>query len=419
MQQPVIHHSFHPDLAQIDKKTIGDITLYFLNDPKCEICKLEWIFPVGTKHQNLPLQANVCTNLLTEGTQKISALDFSTRLDELGAYFNVEPGRDYTTFTLHVLSAQLPEALVIIQEIFENPLLGQKEFDTLLLELRHEFEQNSQKGGFVAQQKLMNLLFPSHPYGITSSLESFNDLSLQDIKEFAHEHFINQSFDLYFSGNASAENLRLLENFYQNKKLKQKQKRGFPLVVSSQKAEAKINKTTAQQDSLRMGQIAPNYQHQDFLALSIVNTIFGGYFGSRLMQNIREDKGWTYGISSSIIPCTDACYLVVACDVNLGKGEAAIKEIEKEMQLMQNEAISKEELAAVKAYLKGNLIRSFDGVFEQMEKFISVNLFDKTQQHYLDYMNLLDKITPSEIQEVAKKYLIPQKFSTVLVSNEA
>ena len=416
MKQPIIHSTFKPVFAQVKSTKLGAITSYYLNDPKCDICKIEWLFPVGTKNQDKPLVANACANLLLEGTIHLNSRDFSTRLDELGAYFNVECGKDFTTFTLHVLTNQLKEALTIVLPILNKPTLSEVEFANLKTELKQDFEQNLQKGSYVAQQKLMNSLFPNHPYGKTAKLEDFDLLELSDIKKFANQHFINQKFTLYLSGNSDENVLAILKDEIGKLSiLNNLEKPENSLLVESLKGVQKIKHQFAQQDSLKLGQIIPNYSHKDFSEISIVNTILGGYFGSRLMQNIREEKGWTYGISSSIVPSVDACYLIISSDILQNKGMEALDEIKTEILSLHHELVPIEELNAVKSYLKGNLLRSFDGVFEQMDKFISVNLFGLTQQHYLEYMDLLDNITPEDIQNIAQKYFKPENLTQILV----
>lgn len=416
MKQPTIHNTFKPVFAPIGKTKLGNINTYFLNEDKCEICKIEWIFNVGSKNQHKPLVANVCANLLLEGTNEYSSREFSTKLDELGAYFNVEVGKDFTTFTLHVLSNQLQKALAIIFPIFETPSLSDKEFKNLITELKQEFEQNIQKGSFIAQQKLMNALFVNHSYGKTAVLEDFNQLSIDDIIIFAKAYFIGQAYTLYVSGNANKNTLSCLEDQVKKQNLIARNSGKADSNFTSVKELQKIKHPIAQQDSLRLGQIVPDYTHPDFSAISIVNTILGGYFGSRLMQNIREDKGWTYGISSSIVPNQDVCYQVIASDILEGKGEEALQEINTEILSLHHELVSEEELSAVKSYLKGNLLRGFDGVFEQMDKFISVNIFNLSQEHYSEYLHLLDSITPQEIQNIAQKYFRPENFSKILVA---
>lgn len=415
--QPPITSDFTPSIAQISTEQFGDITVHSLHDSNCEICKIEWVFETGTSNQSKSLQANFSVNLLLEGTPEYNSKQFAQKLDELGAYFGVECGKDYSSFTLHVLDSNLEKALDLIYPIFIEPTLIQEEFDILTTESRQEFEHNLHNSGFLARQKLRKQLYNNHPYGKLAKLSSYDDIKLNDIKEYASKHILQKKYILFLSGNVSDSVLSAIQN-----KIKESGLLGSNVITSSAKVNSKsgltlINHKTAKQDAVRMGINVPNQSHQDFLTMNLINTILGGYFGARLMQNIREEKGWTYGINSSITPGKQICSLTIGTDVTQGKGEACIAEIKKEIKQLQEVQIPKEELEKVSAYIKGNLLRSFDGVFQQMDRFQSTHLFGLTTNHYLDYMNLLKTATPNSICEVANKYLTTDAFSEVVVSN--
>jgi zinc protease len=415
--QPPITSDFIPSIAKILVEQFGDVEVHYLNDENCEICKIEWIFETGTSNQSKSLQANFAINLLLEGTPQHNSKQFAQKLDELGAYFGVECGKDYSSFTLHVLDSNLEQALDLIYPIIIEPLLIQEEFDNLLTESKQEFEHNLHNIGFIARQKLRRQLYTGHVYGKLASSESFDEITLSDITTYAATNILQKVYKLYLSGKVNDNVLQLL---------KSKVEAGGKLEIiptvsfnqmTSQSGLTVLNHESAKQDAVRLGINIPNQDHPDFLVLNLINTVLGGYFGARLMQNIREEKGWTYGINSSIVPGKQVCSLMIGTDVLQNKGQDCIDEIKKEIKLIQNEAISDQELFKVSAYIKGNLLRSFDGVFQQMDRYQSTHLFGLTTQHYLDYMNLLNTISAKDIQEVANKHLNTSDFTEVIVSN--
>lgn len=415
--QPSIVSDYAPSIAEVSKTHFGDIAIYYLHDPNCDICKIEWVFETGTSKQDLSLQASFATNLLLEGTKDYNSKQFAQKLDELGAYFGVECGKDYTSFTLHVLNYNLKEALELIHPIFVEPTLDKIEFDKLLIESRQEFEHNLHNAGFLARQKLRQNLYLDHPYGKLAELTSYEQIKHSDIISYVSKNILGKQYKLFLSGDASDKVLSTLEKIVSSHNQLSAYAKENQFKINSKLGLTKITHKPAKQDSIRMGFNIPDQSHHDFLKLNLLNTILGGYFGARLMQNIREEKGWTYGINSSISPGKHACSLLIATDVLSGKGEACMEEIKNEFEKLQNDLISPRELNNVISYVRGNLLRSFDGVFQQMDRFQSTHLFGLDTQHYLDYLELLNSITRGSIQDTAKKHLISDSITKVLVSN--
>jgi zinc protease len=416
---PPITSNFTPSIAQITTVQFGQVEVHYLHDHNCEICKIEWVFKAGSSNQNKSLQANFAANLMLEGVPGYNSKQFAQKLDELGAYFGIECGKDYTSFTLHILDSHLDAALNLIYPIFVQPTLLQEEFDNLVIESRQEFEHNLHNSGFLARQKLRKNLYHDHSYGNLASRSSYDEINIQDIKDYAVNNFLGKQYSLFLSGKVSDSVLSSI----QTKITESGDLVKIPNIVvtgaESITGLTLINHNTAKQDAVRMGINVPKQTHEDFLTLNLLNTILGGYFGARLMQNIREEKGWTYGINSSITPGTQICSLTIGTDVLNGKGEACIAEIKKEIKKLQEVKISSEELEKVSAYTKGNLLRSFDGVFQQMDRFQSAHLFGLTTEHYLDYMKLLNTVSSDSIQNVANKYLALDGFTEVIVSNQS
>lgn len=164
------------------------------------------------------------------------------------------------------------------------------------------------------------------------------------------------------------------------------------------------------QSSIVMGKIMPKINHEDYIPLAVLNCILGGYFNSRLMSNIREDKGYTYGIDSALVPFRFGNVMVVVSDVATDKENQTIEEIFKEMNILQNENVSQNELSIVKNYLTGEMLRSTDGVAEISENYEYI-LRNKLRQDYNSYMiNQIRNITSEKIRETAQKYLSPDSF---------
>jgi predicted Zn-dependent peptidase len=175
-----------------------------------------------------------------------------------------------------------------------------------------------------------------------------------------------------------------------------------------------IEKANGVQSAIRVGRFWVAKSHPDYHALSVLVTIFGGYFGSRLMTNIREEKGYTYGIGSFVLPLKNASYMAVSTEVGNEYLEPTLKEIAAEMRRLQTEPVSENELETVKSYLLGEFLRDFDGPFALAASFKSINDFNLDYSFYDRYLQLLRTITSEELQRLAVEYLNPDDFYTVV-----
>jgi predicted Zn-dependent peptidase len=158
-----------------------------------------------------------------------------------------------------------------------------------------------------------------------------------------------------------------------------------------------------------------NKHHPDFIGFSILCTILGDYFGSRLMKNIREDKGFTYGIGSMIQELKETGVFIIATEVGVDQRELAIKEIEKEIRILQSKLIPKKELDLVKNYLLGQALKAADGPYAQFDLFLGVSIFDLGLDYYTKYLEKLKNITSKELRELAIKHLNWEDLTVVTV----
>lgn len=384
-------------------KLDNGIVINAINGGSQEILKIELIFASGTKHQSKSLVASLGYDLLREGTHRLSGNEFTEAIDLLGGFLSTESSKDFGTVALYVLNKYLKEAVALIKEMLTTPRFDQNDFDRILENQKNNFLINQEKTSFLAKQKLSERLYGDSEYGKVAHLSSFQEVTLADIKSFMNSHVVGSSFDALISGKIRSEDIVVLKEAFSS------------LEINNPKPEFSLGKIESitgvysipkemEQCSLSIGKMMPNKDHKDSHKISIVNTFFGGYFGSRLMQNIREDKGWTYGISSSVFSYVDGASLMISGDVLKDKGPESLEEIKKELERLQNEPVSEKEISLVRNYLKGKLLKSFDGAFEQADRFFTIDTFGMDWSYYDEYLAELDNITADDIQEIAKKY---------------
>jgi predicted Zn-dependent peptidase len=179
-----------------------------------------------------------------------------------------------------------------------------------------------------------------------------------------------------------------------------------------------VKKQNGIQSAIRVGKFWVSKDHPDSHALSILITILGGYFGSRLMTNIREEKGYTYGIGSFVLTFKKASYLVISTEVGNEYIEPTLKEIAVEMKRLQTEPVSENELETVKSYLLGEFLRDFDGPFALAGSFKAINDFGLDYSFYDNYLHTLRTITSYELMSLAQRYLNPDDCYTVVAGSK-
>jgi predicted Zn-dependent peptidase len=175
------------------------------------------------------------------------------------------------------------------------------------------------------------------------------------------------------------------------------------------------DKSDALQTAIRIGKVMFNKTHPDFISFSVLNTILGDYFGSRLMSNIREDKGYTYGIGSYMMENTHFGYFMIATEVAKEVCEATLHEVKKELERLQNELVPEEELELVKSYLLGQLLKAADGPYAMLDLFSGVELHGMDISFYNKYIQKVQEITAEEIREMARKHLDWKSLSIISV----
>jgi predicted Zn-dependent peptidase len=178
--------------------------------------------------------------------------------------------------------------------------------------------------------------------------------------------------------------------------------------------KALIEKDKVYQSAIRIGKILFNKHHPDFLAMQILNTILGGYFGSRLMKNIRENKGYTYGIGSMIVSLHHSGYFVIASEVGKDVCRAALKEIYKEMKILRETTIPEDELTVVKHYLMGEVIRMFDGPFALAESLKAIVEYGLDYDYYDKTIETIKHTTARQLLDLANQYFAPGTFTEIV-----
>ncbi|PTB96834.1 hypothetical protein C9994_05595 [Marivirga lumbricoides] len=391
-------------LSQPDISTLkNQLQLHSFSDSTNPVIKVDILFPFGKVNDEVPGQAQICAKLLTEGTKSYSSAVFQNTLDHYGAHLDVAVDYDTTTVTLLCLKTHVNTLLPLLKSVITEPLFDQADFDKIKFQQIQKVRVNAQKNAMIATKLLRNKLLNGTNYSIVLDEEYLNKLKLEDIVSFYNNYYKHQP-DLIIAGDISDGLVKQMDDSFGTLEFSSKGVK-FEGKLSPDYSKETFEKPGSVQASIRLGALSIPKKNPDYFALSIANEILGGYFGSRLMKNIREDKGYTYGIYSMIINQQYADYQIIGADVKFDFVDDAIAEIHKEIEKMQQEEVSLEELETVKNYMLGKMAGNLDTIFSQAENYKSKLSEEVNYQDYFDaYIHTIRTISPSRILEISKKY---------------
>lgn len=421
----ILNRNKAPDFRLIDKININTpkiykihetIPVYVLNAGTEDVIRMEVVFNAGSKFSEIPLVAAFTNMMLNEGTHSRTSKQLAEEFDYYGSYLQLSADRDFAEATLYTLGKHFDKTLDLLTDIILNPSFPDDELSVLLDNKRQRYQIDEQKVKTLSAKKFNEVIFgKEHFYGRNAELSHYNLIGSQQLKDFHKRLYHKNNCNVIISGKITDDVLKRLES---NFKVCDKVDfdNSFLLQTTQPSSDKKhyVEKADAVQSSIRIGKPLINKHHEDYAGVQILNTILGGYFGSRLMSNLREDKGFTYGVGSAIASLKDAGYFTTVCEVGAESTNFAITEIYKELSRLIDEKVDNEELGRVKNYMLGEFVRMFDGPFAQSDALRSVIDFDMDEKYFENYLTVLKNITPSDLQNLADKYFQPDTMYEVV-----
>ncbi len=382
------------------------IPVYIFEDKQVEVLRIELIFSAGIWHQTKNLISRFTNELLTEGTAISSSYEIAERIDILGSYLIGSIESDSASLSLYALARNLSPSLAILSEVLEHANFPEPEFRTLVDKRRQEFIINQNKVSYMARKAFLSNLFgPNHPYSSNTTMEDYNQLARKDLINFFQQKYQHEPFQMIVSGKIPDNLESTLEQNFGYRKF------SMPTagMINHESMEYKpdriqVEKEDSLQSAIRIGMRSVNREDSDFPALQLLNVIYGGYFGSRLMKNIREDKAYTYGINSYFTHLKHASYWNIASEVGTKFTEDTINQCLIEFKKLKQDSIGEEELTRVKNYIKGRFQRNFDGVFSIAESFKSLLINGLTFDYISQSIQNIETLTKVELLEAANKH---------------
>jgi predicted Zn-dependent peptidase len=418
-QPPLIKDAVELDLKlkPYEKYTLRNgVEVYAINAGAEELMMVDCVFYAGNWYEQQNLVAASTNYLLKNGTTSKNAFQINEHFEYYGSYLNRACYNESATITLHCLTKHLGKLLPVMKELMTDATFPDEEIDIYKQNMRQRLNVNLKKGDFVASRLIDAYIYgKDHPYGRFSSFEDFDAVTRDEVKAFYEQYYKNGKLVVFVAG-------KLPENVFQllDEQLGDLQNTPHSIQdIPSQRAEEKkyriINDPNGVQGAIRMGIPFPNRHHPDFQKTMVLNTLFGGFFGSRLMSNIREDKGYTYGIYSYLENHLQQSAWVISTEVGKDVYEAAIVEVYKEMERLRNEPIEQEELSLVRNFMMGSILGDLDGPFQILARWKNIILNGLDESYFYNQIQTIRTVSDKELQELANKYLQPDQFYELVV----
>jgi zinc protease len=393
------------------------IEVCMIDAGKQEVLLIDFVFEAGNVYETKNLLSGTVSHLLKSGTTTKTAFEINEGFEYYGAYLNRGAGAEYANISLHTLTKYTEVLLPMVYDVIYNSILPQKELEIFQQNSVQRLRMNLQKGDFVANRLIDAYVYgEEHPYGRYSSEADYMAITQKECNDFYTQYYKNASFKIFVGGKLPSNIKELLNTYFGKTPITPATNaRVYKYEPSTLKKYSIVNDTSSVQGAIRIARPFFNRHHPDFKDCMILNNIFGGFFGSRLMNNIREDKGYTYGIYSYVQNHLQQSAWMISTEAGKEVSTATIAEVYKEMDILKNELIDEEELQLVQNFMMGQILNDLDGPFQLINRWKTYSLNNLTKDYFIDYVNGIKKITPQRIQDLARKYLNKEDFYELVV----
>ncbi|HEX8659904.1 MAG TPA: pitrilysin family protein [Hymenobacter sp.] len=394
--------------------------LHVLANDAQPVVRLQAVFRAGKIAESRPGLASLTARMLLEGTTTRTARQIADEVAFYGASLECDAGFDRSTLTLYCLTRHLPALLPLVADVLTNPAFPAAELEQLKTRTIQNVRVERRKTSFLASERFNELLFGADtPYGRPFDSEAYQALTADEARAFHQTFYVFSNAEVFLCGDVVAEQAAVAATFSAGTAGPLAPAvfaalAASPAALAAGAAPDRVLVAGSLQASVRMGRGWPSPKHPDTHRLKLLVSVLGGYFGSRLMRNIREDKGLTYGIYASVAPREYGATLVIGTDVKGESADFAVSEIVKEMRRLQEELIPKEELGTVKSYILGKFANELSTVFEQCDKYKNTVFLGLPADYYPAFVRETEAADAEILRDLAREYFAPEAMQTVI-----
>lgn len=406
--QEITHFPFiEPEVFTLD----NGIKVYAIGGNEQELVKTDIVMDAGKLHSPNIMAAEAGIDLLFTGAPGKNSEQIANEFDFYGAFNSKSPNYRDAVITNYALARHCSNIYKMLAEYIDTAEFFDNELDIYKFTRTQQLMVAQQKTAYLARKAFAHAVFNGHPYSFFAEPDSIEALQMVDVKYF---YVQNKAIKyIVVSGYYNQDVISALNTSFGRLKQSQKPVPSYEMIDGVEK-QILVPKADSLQCTIRMGFRTINRTHPDYHKLMVVTTLLGGFFGSRLMKNIREEKGYTYGIHANLSSYIETGVFAIQTDVKKEVYKDTISEIIKEIERLKTEPVSDEEMDILRNYSLGSFLRSIDGAFEIAEKYKSLIDFGLGYNHYNNYIRLLKTMDKDLIMQVARQYLNHEEMYQVV-----
>lgn len=418
IKEPV---DFTIELPASEKHILSNgIEVYTVNMGSEETLMVNWVFFAGNWYETKKAVAGATNFMLKNGNTKRNAFEVNEHFEYHGAYLNRTSYNETAEITLHCLNKHTNVLLPAIVDLITEATFPEEELAIYKQNAKQRLKVGLKKSEFVAGRLIDAYLFgEQHPYGKYNNMEDYDALQREELVAFYNNYYKNGRCVIFAAGKIPGDLIAQLEKHFGTLPLHSHRQAITPVVHTVQPAEQKkyhiLNDADGVQAAIRIVRPFPNRHHPDFQKAQVLNSLFGGFFGSRLMDNIREDKGYTYGIYSYMLNLLHEGGWMISTEAGRDVAEATITEVYNEMELLREEPVDDEELLMTRNLMIGTILGDLDGPFQVIGRWKNLVLNNLTPDYFHNALHTIRTVTAQEIQDLSNKYLQPEQFYELTV----
>ncbi len=400
----------------------NSIKVYHIQKKTLPIVQINILVPAGSilDSENKLGTAILTAMLVDEGAGNLTGLEISDRIESLGTILDINTNKEYSTFSILSLKENLNDSLNILSLILKEPTFAEDDFERELQKLKSKVIQLNNEPSYLASKYFNKVLYANTPYQLAShgTQETHEQIDNSSVIDFYNNNFPTDKIKIIVVGDLDKnETMQSCNAYFGDWNLKPHNSDFNIQPSKTNKKILLINKDDAEQSEIRMGFLSKGRKSEDFYARTILNSIIGGQFSSRLNLNLREDKGYTYGVHSNYNYNKLGSSFNISTSVKAEKTLDSIKEIFSELEKVIT-TIKEDEVKFSKSYL----VRSYPSFFEtysQLARNLSLlPIFNLNKDYFINYTNKINSTSFSEVKEAAINNVLLDQLVTVVVGNK-
>jgi len=394
----------------------GGVPVYLLGYGTEDLLRVEFVFDAGQVREEENLAASSVNEMLTEGTNLHDAITLNEIIDHTGAMFTPVVDKDTAGLTVITLPRTLDKVMELAAEVLFHPSFPENEFRMMIERRIQRFLTNRQKTSVVSRELFYNALYGNCPYGRITTLEDYKQMTTAKTRAFHSRYYTPENLYIIVAGKDPQRAIPSLNRYFSSQNNSGKKIKDVDVKNSIVRPGRLFSEMAdSVQSSIRIGWNGVGKDHKDFAGLQMANTILGGYFGSRLMRNIREEKGYTYSIGSIAGSLRFAGFITIITEVANEYRDRTLEEIMKEVRILRETEPSEDEMKLVRNQIMGEIVRAFDGPFAQAECLKGVLDYGMTFDYYRNLEKTVRTFTPDKIKDLFCTYYKPEEAIEIIV----